>query len=98
MRIKTWSSQMIGVDVPLPGIWVFHRTFRVSLHSVGGVAEGETPLACGPRQAGQFAEGLPVAANTVLDARVKVARNDWSFMRANLFSKGTAEPVAGLLE
>jgi hypothetical protein len=46
---NTLSPQTIGEDEPRPGISTFHRTFFVSLHSVGGFAVREIPLAKGPR-------------------------------------------------
>ncbi len=48
------SSQTMGVAEPLPGIFTFHLTFLVSLQTVGGLAEGATPVAKGPRHCGQF--------------------------------------------
>ena len=50
---KMRSPQMTGDADPRPGISTFQRTFFVSLHSVGGVADCETPLAYGPRHCGQ---------------------------------------------
>lgn len=50
---KIWSFQTIGVEVPKPGIFIFHFTFSVSLQVVGGFAPGATPLARGPRHLGQ---------------------------------------------
>src|SRR5688572_22493942 len=50
---KMRSPQMTGVDELRPGIGTFHRTFFVSLHSTGGVAVRETPVANGPRHWGQ---------------------------------------------
>ena len=47
------SPQITGEDDPRPGISTFQRTFFVSLHSVGGLADLETPLAYGPRHCGQ---------------------------------------------
>jgi len=45
---------MIGVEVPKPGIFVFHFTLFVSVHVVGGFAAGDTPVPEGPRHCGQF--------------------------------------------
>src|SRR5215471_13902744 len=53
---KTFLSQMIGCENPFPGIAVFHKTFFVSLHSVGRFLSSETPWASGPRHCGQFDE------------------------------------------
>src|SRR6185295_9158751 len=47
------SSQITGDDEPRPGISTFQRMFFVSLHSAGGVADRETPVANGPRHCGQ---------------------------------------------
>ena len=47
---KTWLSQMIGDESPLPGTSTFHLTFLVGLHSIGGVALGAVPFPVGPRQ------------------------------------------------
>src|SRR5687767_4367920 len=51
------SPQMIGVELPSPGIATFHLMFSVSLHFVGGSPCGATPLCCGPRQAGHCEAG-----------------------------------------
>src|SRR5688572_9539409 len=48
--------QMIGVELPSPGISTFQRMFSVSLQVVGGSHCGATPLSSGPRQVGQFWE------------------------------------------
>src|SRR5882672_2735530 len=47
------SPQMTGDADPRPGISTFQRMFFVSLHSTGGVAVFETPVAYGPRHCGQ---------------------------------------------
>ena len=47
-------SQMIGDADPRPGTSTFQRILVVSLHSSGGSASGATPVAKGPRQAGQY--------------------------------------------
>src|SRR5687767_13088940 len=52
--IKIWSPQMMGVEVPKPGIFVFHLRLFVSVQAVGGLACGATPLPSGPRHCGQF--------------------------------------------
>ena len=41
----TRSPQMTGEAAPRPGISTFHLMFLVSLHSTGGLAVRETPLA-----------------------------------------------------
>jgi hypothetical protein len=51
--MKTCSFQTIGVEVPKPGIFIFHFTFSVSLHAVGGFAPAAVPFASGPRHRGQ---------------------------------------------
>src|SRR4029079_11253347 len=51
---NTRSPQTIGDADPRPGISVFHRTFFVSLHSTGGSAVFDTPVAWGPRHWGQY--------------------------------------------
>src|SRR5215470_20365934 len=53
---KTFLSQIIGCENPRPGISVFHKTFFVSLHSVGRFFSSETPCASGPRHCGQLDE------------------------------------------
>ena len=50
---KMRSPQTTGDDEPRPGISTFHLMFFVSLHSVGGSACRETPVAYGPRHCGQ---------------------------------------------
>ena len=52
-RINIWSSHTMGDAEPWPGSSTFQRTFFVSLHSVGGSAVGDTPVANGPRHWGQ---------------------------------------------
>src|SRR5262245_1026338 len=46
---NTLSPHTTGEADPRPGISVFQRTFFVSLHSIGGSAVRETPVAYGPR-------------------------------------------------
>ena len=55
--MKILSPHTIGVADPFPGSFTFHFTLLVSLHFVGGFAEGATPFANGPRHCGQFASG-----------------------------------------
>src|SRR5207245_3568544 len=50
---KIRSPQTTGDEDPRPGMSTFQRMFFVSLHSVGGFANRETPLAYGPRHCGQ---------------------------------------------
>jgi len=56
---------MTGVAVPSPGSVIFHFTFLVSLHSVGGLACGATPFWSGPRHCGQFCSAEADAARKV---------------------------------
>ena len=51
---KIRSFQTTGDDDPRPGIWTFHLTFFVSLHSIGGLAVRDTPVMSGPRHCAQF--------------------------------------------
>src|SRR5262245_33953570 len=53
---KTFLSQMMGCENPRPGSAVFHKTFFVSLHSLGRFFSFETPCASGPRHCGQLDE------------------------------------------
>ena len=39
----------MGEEWPFPGSEIFQRIFFVSLHSMGGCASGEAPVASGPR-------------------------------------------------
>ena len=55
--MKILSPHTIGVADPRPGSFTFHFTLLVSLHFVGGFADGATPFASGPRHCGQFASG-----------------------------------------
>ena len=43
------SPQMIGLEKPWPGGWIFHLMFVLSLHSVGKPVSVVTPCAFGPR-------------------------------------------------
>jgi hypothetical protein len=47
------SPHTTGDAEPRPGTSTFHLTFFDSLHSSGGDADRETPLASGPRHCGQ---------------------------------------------
>src|SRR5687768_13381395 len=47
------SPHTTGDDDPRPGISTFHLMFCVSLHTVGGSACRDTPVAWGPRHWGQ---------------------------------------------
>src|SRR5262245_34797296 len=62
LSTNTLSPQITGVPDPRPGSSTFQRTFFVSLHSTGGSAVFETPVAYGPRHCGQnlsfLSEGL----------------------------------------
>src|SRR5512139_637963 len=49
VRRNTRSPQTTGEPEPRPGTSTFHRTFFVSLHSIGGSALGPTPVLSGPR-------------------------------------------------
>ena len=49
------SPHTTGEPDPRPGISIFQRTFFVSLHSAGGSARLDTPVAYGPRHCGQYA-------------------------------------------
>ena len=51
---KSRSPQTTGDEEPRPGISTFQRMFFVSLHSSGGSAVVDTPVACGPRHCGQY--------------------------------------------
>src|SRR5687768_9157169 len=62
--------QTMGEPVPLPGSFVFQRTFSVWLHFVGGVAVGETPVPSGPRHCAQS----PGEVGAALTARSTAAR------------------------
>src|SRR5580765_5649823 len=52
---------MTGEEEPRPGISTFQRMFFVSLHSVGGLACFETPVAYGPRHCGQKRSAVAAA-------------------------------------
>ena len=69
VRTKSWSPQMTGVELPEPGILIFHRIFLPSENSFGGLPPGATPLAAGPRQAGQFS-----AVTVLASAHAKPAK------------------------
>src|SRR6185436_1499006 len=57
---------MTGDEEPRPGISTFQRMFFVSLHSVGGLACFETPVACGPRHCGQKRSAVAAMALVAL--------------------------------
>src|SRR5829696_6087235 len=85
---------MTGVDEPRPGISIFQRTFFVSLHSVGGLAVADTPVAAGPRHCGQKrSAGLCATAGP---HTVAAARNDRMDLRTTDSSlKRRLRPCAG---
>lgn len=62
MVTNTLLPQMIGVELPLPGIFTFHLTCLDSLHSRGGLPSVETPSAEGPRHCGHVSVGAAQAA------------------------------------
>src|SRR5439155_23323699 len=64
---KRRSPHTIGEADPRPGTSTFHRTFFVSLHSSGGLALRDTPLAYGPRHCAQFFSWDGCAVNTAAD-------------------------------
>ncbi len=68
---------MTGVPAPRPGIAFFHRMFLVSLHSIGGLADRETPVPSGPRHCGQYrsasAADSAIPANAIAMAGRNVA-------------------------
>lgn len=66
---NTRSCQMMGVEVPNPGVATFHLMFLVSLHSSGGLATGETPVNRGPRHWGQLASCSAAILERQLKAR-----------------------------
>jgi hypothetical protein len=53
---KTRSPQITGLEWPIPGKGVFQAMFSPDTTSqvVGGLASGSWPLACDPRNDGQF--------------------------------------------
>src|SRR5947209_13505017 len=60
---KIRSPQIIGDELPMPGIGVFQRTLRPesAFQAVGGCWPSATPDAPGPRNEGQFC-GMMVPA------------------------------------
>ena len=61
---KMRSPQTMGVEWPRPGIGVFQRMFvpSASSQSSGGSPSGATPVASGPRHAGQLSIASPLAS------------------------------------
>src|SRR6185436_19108367 len=74
-RTNIRSPQITGDDDPRPGTSTFQRMFLVSLHSVGGLAAFETPVAKGPRHCGQnrSAAGSGAPRSVVASAAVAAA-------------------------
>src|SRR5437868_5867881 len=73
----TRSPHTTGEAEPRPGTSIFQRTFFVSLHSIGGCAVFETPVANGPRHCPQNrSDAASVCANveTIKPAAIAVAR------------------------
>ncbi len=65
---------MIGEALPRPGMSAVQRMFFVALQSIGGSALGATPVASGPRQAGQSAlSSAKVASDATHARRAKTA-------------------------
>ena len=72
--MKIRLPQITGVEWPLPGRGVFQRMFLVSLHSVGGLPVGATPVASGPRHWGQL-ELAGSTATARIGQQAKETRN-----------------------
>src|SRR5687768_7850333 len=79
------SPQTTGEDEPRPGISIFHLMFLVSLHSRGGVACRDTPVAYGPRHCGQYFSRSSAAytctamrAAIAKASRTQVVRGIWA--------------------
>ena len=51
---KSFSFQIMGVELPLPEILTFHLIFWVALHWMGGLQLVTVPSALGPRQVGYW--------------------------------------------
>jgi hypothetical protein len=108
VRRKILSPQTTGEADPRPGISTFHRMFFVSLHSSGGVALREMPLATGPRHIGQklsadgawartattAAEATTIARRKRVDIPVNTVYRDMEFTRQGIshMPKGRAIP------
>jgi hypothetical protein len=59
----------MGEELQGPGSWTCHRTFSVAPHLTGRFFSEDTPVPSGPRQPGQFPDGVENAvaatSNTV---------------------------------
>src|SRR5262245_52858623 len=92
------SPHTIGEALPRPGISTFQVTFFVSLHSSGGLAVDETPVACGPRHCAQkrMASGCCCAAgideNTTMT--MKTGRHNRLRYEGNISASVTASIVS----
>src|SRR6185295_16694925 len=97
------SSQITGDDEPRPGISTFQRMFFVSLHSDGGVADRETPVANGPRHCGQKrSAAVSGAACTVTMTAASAAGKNrsraaltWILLRRSVAHVGSVRLKAG---
>jgi hypothetical protein len=76
VRVKSLSSQTDGEEYPIPGTFVFQRTFVTESHLAGRLTSSLVPSWSGPRQQGQFCAKVSV---------VKPARSSKTEMAINLF-------------
>src|SRR5689334_18965813 len=78
----TASPKTTGEEWALPGSGVFHRMSFVSLQCSGGVANGATPVASGPRHCGQYRsafapESLPESSANAVAAHNQPTKRRW---------------------
>ncbi len=73
---KSRSSHTIGVECPPPGSFSFQRTLLFSLHAVGGLAFGATPVCSGPRHVGQKSRdgAAPLSRASAASITIKTAK------------------------
>src|SRR5688572_3630212 len=74
---------MMGVACPSPGMGTFHLTFFVSLHSIGGLPPGATPVPSGPRNEGQSPSIFSTAGADVIRMAAQ-SRTAWPATRSRL--------------
>src|SRR5206468_8857436 len=87
---KTRCPQTMGVELPRSGNGTRQRTLSLVLQCSGRFFSEQTPVPCGPRQAGQFSAETEYAKPSMEkkdSARANLRRNE-VFMRPSLTRDG----------
>ena len=89
---NSFSSQMMGVELPWPGSLTFHLIFCVALHLVGGWQPVTVPSALGPRQVGHWLAlqrlGHKLRSTVAMKRKIRMNR-----IQARVYLNGFKETV-----